>query len=326
MKACCPEVDFPVCLPLQPGNQMKKPPRISVVVPNYNGAATLGATLESLIGQEYPDLEIIVMDGGSTDNSVAVIKRYEGRLKYWQSKKDRGQSDAINQGFARATGEVVNWLCSDDLLAEGALGRVGGEFAKDPQLDVLTGAVRNVYLDAEGNQTGECFHSPKLSDLRILPAGCPVAQPSTFYRRRTLGRKEAIDTSYHYLMDMELWAYFVRQKYVWRMVDQVIGVQVISGLNKSMVGGEKIILEAERLYKTYAHDWIPMCWWHRHLIYPLEKWRGRSPNGLRHWAVRSYKAGLFFLLSPFYGMDRLRAMNWSVHSTGEIQTGKEQPS
>ena len=167
-------------------------PKISIVVPNYNGGTTIGATLESLIKQGYPDLEIIVMDGGSTDNSVAVIKRYEKHLKYWQSEKDKGQSDAINRGLERATGEVVNWLCSDDLLVEGALARIGEEFEKDPLLDVLTGRARNVYLDSEGNQTGESLHSPKASDLHLLPAGCPVAQPSTFYRRRTLDRDEAI--------------------------------------------------------------------------------------------------------------------------------------
>ncbi len=294
---------------------MEELPKISIVVPNYNGATTIGATLESLIKQEYPNLEIIVMDGGSTDNSVEEIKRYEQHLKYWQSEQDKGQSDAINQGFTRATGEVLNWLCSDDLLVEDSLKRIGAEFAKDPALDVLTGWVHNVYLDAKGNQTGECFHSPKVADLRLLPAGCPVAQPSTFYRRRTLARKEAIDESYHYLMDMELWAYFMKQKYVWRMIDQVISVQVVNGLNKSMVGGEKIILEAERLYKAYTNDWIPMCWWHRHLIYPLEKWRGKSPHGYRHRIVRAYKAAVFVALSPFYGMKRLRAMNWSVHST-----------
>lgn len=297
--------------------EMTMMPKISIVVPNYNGGTTIGATLESLIKQEYPCLEIIVMDGGSTDGSVEVIKHYEKHLKYWQSKKDKGQSDAINQGLARAAGEVVNWLCSDDLLEEGALKRVGEEFAKDPTLDVLSGGTHNVYLDAEGNQTGERFHSPKAGDLHLLPAGCPVAQPSTFYRRRTLDRQEAVDTSYHYLMDMELWAYFAKRKYVWRMIDQVVSVQVISGLNKSMVGGEKVVAEAERLYKTYARDWIPMCWWHRHLIYPLEKWRGKQPGGFRHVVVRACKAAVFAVLSPFYGMKRLRAMNWSVHAVAE---------
>lgn len=289
-------------------------PKISIVVPNYNGGATIGATLDSLIAQEYPDLEIIVMDGGSTDKSVEVIKRYEMHLKYWQSAEDKGQSDAINQGLARAAGDVVNWLCSDDLLVEGALKRIGEEFARNPALDVLSGWARNIFLDLEGNQTKEYIISSKISDLNLLPAGCLIVQPSTFYRRRTLARKEAINTDYHYLMDMELWVYFVSQKYVWKMIDQVISVEVISGFNKSMVGGEKIILEAERLYKAYTHDWIPMCWWHRHLIYPLEKWRGKKPHGVRHRIVRAYKAVIFVVLSPFYGMERLRAMNWSVHS------------
>ncbi|MDF7824930.1 glycosyltransferase family 2 protein [Pontiellaceae bacterium B12227] len=289
-------------------------PKISIVVPNYNGGDTLGATLESLINQAYPHLEIIVMDGGSTDHSIEVIKQYEKHLTYWQSENDSGQSDAINQGFARATGEIINWLCSDDLLPEGALQRVGEEFKQDPALDVLSGWARNVHLDLEGREIGERFVSPTAKSLKLLPAGCPVAQPSTFYRRRTLDREGPINESYHFLMDMELWAYFVQKKYVWRMIDQVLSVQVISGLNKSQVGGERIIIEAERLYRTYSQDWIPMCWWHRHLIYPLEKWRGKKPQGFRHNVVRAYKALLFVPLAPFYGLNRLRAMNWSLHS------------
>src|SRR4051812_2492768 len=91
-------------------------PSISIVVPNYNSGATLEATLVSLLNQNYPHLEILVIDGGSTDGSIEVIRKYEKQLAYWVSEKDCGQSHAINKGLARCTGDVVNWLCSDDFL------------------------------------------------------------------------------------------------------------------------------------------------------------------------------------------------------------------
>src|SRR5689334_12013167 len=93
---------------------------------------TIGAAVQSLADQNYPNLENFVVDGGSTDDSVEVIKRFEPHLTWWVSEKDRGQSHAINKGFARATGEVVNWLCSDDLLTPGALDVVGRHFAESP--------------------------------------------------------------------------------------------------------------------------------------------------------------------------------------------------
>src|SRR5918912_1452809 len=100
-------------------------PRISVVVPSLNQARFLGEALDSVLSQGYPGLELIVMDGGSTDDSLEVIRAHEGRIAYWQSRPDGGQSAAINRGVERATGEIVCWLNSDDLLCEGALRHVG---------------------------------------------------------------------------------------------------------------------------------------------------------------------------------------------------------
>ena len=107
-------------------------PTISIVVPNYNGAATLAATLESLVSQGYPSLEVMVMDGGSTDGSREIIRRFERHLAWWTSAPDSGQSAAINMGFRRATGEILNWLCSDDRLLPGGLVVVGRYFAEHP--------------------------------------------------------------------------------------------------------------------------------------------------------------------------------------------------
>ena len=108
------------------------PPRISIVTPSYNQGAFIEETIHSVLLQNYPNLEYIVMDAGSTDNTVEVIRRYADRITYWESEKDRGQSHAINKGIARSTGQIFNWINSDDLLMPGALWSVAQAWMKKP--------------------------------------------------------------------------------------------------------------------------------------------------------------------------------------------------
>ncbi len=131
-------------------------PIITIITPSYNQAAYLEATIRSVLEQDYPALRYIVMDGGSSDGSVDIIKRYADQLTYWVSEKDRGQSDAINKGFLyTASGErtstqneIMTWLNSDDVLLPGALKHVGEIFAKYPQIQWLAGQPAN--MDADG--------------------------------------------------------------------------------------------------------------------------------------------------------------------------------
>ena len=115
--------------------------KISIVVPSFNQGNYLEETFRSIIGQGYPCVEIIVMDGGSTDNSVDVIKKYEKYITYWQSQKDNGQSDAINSGFRKATGDYVTWLNSDDVLLPGALLNIAKTIEKHPDVNWFLGNV-----------------------------------------------------------------------------------------------------------------------------------------------------------------------------------------
>src|SRR5262245_24468921 len=114
-------------------------PRISIVIPSYNQQAYLGEALESIFSQKYPKLEVIVMDGGSTDGSVAVLESYASKLKYWRSRKDRGQSAAINAGMRHATGDLVAWLNSDDYYWRDALWAVGSAYAAHPGYGLYVG-------------------------------------------------------------------------------------------------------------------------------------------------------------------------------------------
>jgi glycosyltransferase involved in cell wall biosynthesis len=125
-----------------PGMQL---PKISLITPSFNQAAYLEETIRSVLLQRYPNLEYIIVDGGSHDDSVDIIKKYEPWLASWSSGPDEGQSDAINRGFRISSGDIVSWLCSDDLLRPNALWKVAFEFMREPEMDVLAGACRLQY-------------------------------------------------------------------------------------------------------------------------------------------------------------------------------------
>ena len=128
-------------------------PKISIVVPSYNQGRFIGKTLESVISQAYPNLELIVVDGGSKDSTVEVIEQYASHIKWWVSESDEGQGSAINKGMSHATGEVLAWLNSDDCLMPGALFRVADRFMKSPDIDVVYG--HRVLIDDDGMDVGK---------------------------------------------------------------------------------------------------------------------------------------------------------------------------
>lgn len=282
-------------------------PRISIVVPNLNGARTLQTCLASLTGQGYPDLELVVIDGGSTDASVGVIRQFEHHLAYWTSEADGGQACALNKGFARVTGEVLGWLCSDDALAEGALHRVGEYFACHPETDLLVGAASMEY-DAEAGRNR--ILRPKADAFQLLPAHNGFVQPSCYWRRSLAQRTPLIDESYHYAMDAELWCHFKTLGARAAFTPDVLGRFIQSGRNKTAVGGYAIGLELDRLYRRYSADRIPLSRWYRHLRYPFECRLRRDRGWLRLAALRCIQVAYVLAFIPFYGYKRVTRMSW----------------
>ena len=130
---------------------MNKKPLVTIVTPSYNQAAFIERTIQSVLGQDYPDIEYIIMDGGSSDGSAEIIRRYEDRLAYWESVKDKGQTDAINKGFARAHGEILAWLNSDDVLYPHAVSEAVAYLTEHPECGLVYGNCD--FIDAEGNVT-----------------------------------------------------------------------------------------------------------------------------------------------------------------------------
>ncbi|RME46146.1 MAG: glycosyltransferase, partial [Chloroflexi bacterium] len=174
---------------------------ISIVTPSYNQGHFLEATIRSVLNQEYPSIEYIIIDGGSTDASVEIIRRYERRLSYWRSEPDRGQADAINTGLARATGDILGWLNSDDTLLPGALQRVAANFQKRPRAGVIYGDALNT--DARGQVVGVRKGRPY--SLAAMIEDNLIPQPAAFFSRQAWLKHGPLDLDLHYVMDRAFW-------------------------------------------------------------------------------------------------------------------------
>lgn len=177
-------------------------PKISIVIPSYNQGQFLEEAILSVINQQYPNLELFVIDGASDDDSVEVIKKYEQHLTWWVSEKDKGQSEAINKGFAKATGEIISWLCSDDLYTAGALKKVAALFQK--QNDGVGLIYGGVTLFRDNKELSTSWGYKDFSAERYL-AGMAFSQPAAFYRKKYLDKiGGSVNEQLHYGMDFDL--------------------------------------------------------------------------------------------------------------------------
>jgi len=180
-------------------------PLISLVTCSFQQGRYLGQALRSVLDQGYPHLEYIVIDGGSTDDSVNVIKRHESALAYWVSEPDRGQTDALNKGFAHASGDICGWLCSDDLLLPGALHAVGEFFSENPATLAVYGDA--LWIDAQGR----LLRPKKEMDFNrfvLLYDHNYIPQPSMFWRRSLYEAVRGLDPQFDLAMDADLWERF----------------------------------------------------------------------------------------------------------------------
>jgi glycosyltransferase involved in cell wall biosynthesis len=180
-------------------------PKISVITPSLNQGRYLRQCIESILSQHYSNLELIIIDGGSTDESLAIIKEYEDDITFWVSEPDCGQSDGINKGFHRATGELVAWLNADDYYLPGAFQQVAEVHRLDQQAPFFFGD--GFRVDESGNVISQFFPPGTLFfDRQALVMGLNyILQPSTFINRRYLDQVGNLDTNLHYGMDSDLW-------------------------------------------------------------------------------------------------------------------------
>ena len=174
---------------------------VSIITPSYNQAAYLEQTLLSVLNQDHAPIEYIVVDGASKDASVEIIKKYSDRLAYWVSEKDGGQAEAINKGFARATGEIIAWLNSDDYYLPGAVSAAVKMFEANPEMVLVYGNMLAV------DEYGKTFITLTYKQLTLEDLLCfqIIGQPAVFMRRSALQKTSGLDSTFHFLLDHFLW-------------------------------------------------------------------------------------------------------------------------
>jgi glycosyltransferase involved in cell wall biosynthesis len=189
-------------------------PRISIVTPNFNQGEFIEQTINSVLSQNYPNLEYIIIDGGSTDQSLEIIKKYNDKISYWISEKDMGMYDAINKGFAKSTGSIMAWINSDDILAKDSLANVAAIFLNDSTINWLQGfptvidEANNIIYQRKPVYTKWFFYSKRYHKSLNF-----IQQESTFWTRQlweSAGGK--IDCTYKLAADFDLWMRFFKYK------------------------------------------------------------------------------------------------------------------
>jgi len=233
-------------------------PKISIVTPSFNQAEFLEETILSVINQNYPNLEYIIIDGGSSDGSVEIIKKYEKQLFYWESELDRGHAHALNKGFAKATGDIMAWINSDDKYFEWTFKTIAEIYSANIDIEWTVGLHSNfdrrgVLMSGRENVRAiyRNMYSYIFGDLHIQ-------QESVFWRRSLWVKSGSyISEKVHLMVDTELWCRFFLYADIWH-IDQVIGGYRMYGLNRSHTNDEKVKLDIafsiDYLMNNISHD------------------------------------------------------------------------
>lgn len=250
--------------------------RVTVVTPSFNQAPYLEQTIRSVLDQDHPDLEYIIIDGGSTDGSADIIRRYQDRLAWWVTEPDRGQTDAINKGFARATGEILAWLNSDDTYEPGAVREAAEFLAANPEIGMVYGEAN--FIDAEGRVIGR-FNARQTDYDRLMRGAVYIPQQAAFFRRSIWKQVGPLDPDFYFAMDYDLWVRIAR----------IARLQYLPGRTWAN-------FRLHSLAKTVADD--PRCWPEM-----LEVHR-REGGGPISWIHLRYLARR--LLAPFVTSRRIR--------------------
>jgi len=187
--------------PVSP-DRSQESPLVSIVTPSYNQAPFLEETIESVLGQDYPQIEYIVMDGGSKDESPEIIRRYADRLAWWVSEPDLGQTDAINKGFKRARGEFFGWLNSDDTYVPHAVSEAVGFLQAHPEAGMVYGDAN--FINGQGQIIGR-FYAKQTSYQKLRRGAVYIPQQASFFRASIWREIGPLDPSFYFAMDYDLW-------------------------------------------------------------------------------------------------------------------------
>lgn len=228
-------------------------PRVSLVTPSYNAAAYLGAAIDSVLAQDYPHIDYLVMDGGSTDGTVELLASYGDRIR-WVSEKDGGQSDAIARGFERTSGEILGWLNADDLLKPGAVRAAVEALRANPQAPLVYG--RADFIDAEGRRLAPCTVVEPYSRRRLLHYGDYIIQPAAFFTRRAYAAAGGLDKSLNWAMDWDLWLRLAGENDFVYLEKELASYRWL-GSNKTAEGGFPRLDEVEKVARRHGCPGLP---------------------------------------------------------------------
>ena len=184
---------------------------VSIVTPSFNQDRYIEETIRSVLAQDYPDIEYLIVDGGSTDNTVNIIRKYEDKLAAWVSEPDRGQTDAINKGFACAKGDILAWINSDDTYEPGAVSAAVKYLQEHPDTGMVYGDCN--YIDESGDVIGK-FNAAQ-TDYRLLRRGYThIPQQTMFFRASLWKQIGPLDPSFYFAMDYDLWTRIARRSQI----------------------------------------------------------------------------------------------------------------
>ncbi|MFN3490933.1 MAG: glycosyltransferase family 2 protein [Anaerolineales bacterium] len=251
---------------------MKPPklPLVSIVTPSFNQAEFLEKTIQSVLMQDYPYIEYIVIDGGSSDGSVEVIKKYQDKIKHWVSEPDKGQTEAINKGFAKAAGDILAWLNSDDTYTPKAVGEAVKYLIENPNVAMVYADCN--FIDEHDNVIGK--FNAKQTNYKLLREGfVHIPQQTMFFRKKYWSE---LDPSFYFAMDYDLWTRIAKQaeiKYLQGNVWANFRIHTSSKTNVNDMRGWDEMLRVH--YRDGGSFFAPIVakYYVRKVIGPLWKWR-----------------------------------------------------
>jgi len=251
----------------------KNYPRITIVTPSFNQANYLPETIESILNQNYPNLEYIIIDGGSTDGTVDIIKKYESHLSYWVSERDKGQSDAIMKGFAKSSGELFTWVNSDDVLFPGCLNRIARCCQRKKDSDIITGNV--VYIDSDGKIT-RFIRVPPPKRFFFYRGVWYAQAPVIFFRSKLFRKVGGLNLKYHLCMDLDIWTRMMNANAQVAHVKEYMGgyrwhkqAKSVVAKDKRRYGWSKEGTEIRKLYVPSLSLFESWCWRRVYKVYQV---------------------------------------------------------